>query len=246
MRNHLVVCGLAFALSVAGGCGDDDDDNGNDGGAQAGRGGSSGRGGTGGTGGRAGAGGAAGVGGRAGNAGSAGQNGGTGGNADAGVKLSDAEIAAVALTANAGEVEQGEIAVSAAQRESVRDFARMMVMMHSAAVDRETALFQMIMITPDDNDVSEQLESMSDATVAKLNAANASAFDMLYMSSQVAAHRMVLDLLDDVLLPNAMNAQLRAELTAMRGDVQRHLQLATDVLAGLGADEDAGTSDTGT
>jgi putative membrane protein len=235
MRSQLMTLGLALLLAIGGACGDDDDDT--NGGLDGG-GGAAARGGSGGSAGRAGAG--------AGRGGSAGQNGGRGGSAaDAGAELSDAQIAAVVLAANGGEVEQGEIAVNAGQRDDVRAFARMLVTMHSAAVERENALFRTLMLTPEENAVSAELKAASDATVQALNAANAAGFDMLYVMSQVDAHRKVLDLIDDRLLPSVTSAELRAELNTMRADVQRHLELATELLAALGEAPDGGTEDGG-
>jgi predicted outer membrane protein len=46
---------------------------------------------------------------------------------------------------------------------------------------------------------------------------------------------MVLALLDQLLIPSAEDAELRAELTTTRGEVEMHLKRAEQIKAALGA-----------
>jgi putative membrane protein len=231
MRNLGVTLVLSLALCAAGACGDDDDDNGT--GGRDGGAGTSGRGGSGGTSGRDG--GVSGTGGRGGSGGT---------RADAGA-LSDGEIGGALLTANSGEIEQGAIAVTRAQGDDVRSFAQMLITMHNAALDRETALFKMINLTAVTGDDADALKSASDKAVAQLNSASASEFDALYVSAQVDAHQAVLDLIDDRLMPSAQRAEIKNELTMVRAAVQSHLTAAKALLAKLSEALDGGVEDAG-
>jgi putative membrane protein len=233
MRNLGVTLILSLALCAASACGDDDDDDGTtagrDGGAATG-----GRSGHGGTSGRDG--GVSGTGGRGGSGGTRG---------DAGDAVSDAEIGGALLGANAGEIEQGAIAVTRAEREDVRSFAQMLITMHNAALDRETALFKMINLTAVSGPDAEALKTASDKAVAQLNSASASEFDALYVGAQVDAHQAVLDLIDDRLMPSAQRTEIKMELTTVRTAVQSHLTAAKQLLAKLLAELDGGVEDAG-
>lgn len=234
-KNHWMTCGLAVALIMGAGCGDDDD---------GGRGGRDGGGGVSGSAGRGGAGGSAGAG-RGGSGGTAGQNGGSGGSAadagvDAGAALSDAQIGEIVLVLNAGEVQQGTVAVGKALRADVRAFAQMMVTMHTAAIERENMLFDTIDLSTTESDLSMQLMTMSAATVQRLNNASSATFDRLYVTTQVEMHQAALDLVEDRLLEDVSGSQLRAELNTLRAAIRQHLQQATDLQARLDEDEDGG------
>jgi putative membrane protein len=60
-------------------------------------------------------------------------------------------------------------------------------------------------------------------------------FDSTYIENEVAYHRKFLTALDNVMLPGARNAELKALLTAIRPAVASHLahaeQVRADVLA---------------
>jgi putative membrane protein len=154
--------------------------------------------------------------------------------------LTDPEIASVALTANMGEIEQGDIAETKAQNPAVVALATMLVDMHTAAEQRENALATTLSITPQDNAISSQLRSASSSIVMQLNSASTGDFDAVYVRAQVQVHEQVLDTIDNVLLPDVTNAMLRAELMTTRGEVESHLTAARALAATLDIDTDAG------
>lgn len=137
------------------------------------------------------------------------------------------------------------IALTRAQHQEVRSFAQMLVTMHTASLDREDSLFGMINLTRKKGEAATTLEDASDKTVQQLKSATASIFDTLYVGAQVQAHQDVLDLIDDLLLPNAVNTRLKAEITTLRSEVQRHLTAAKMLRDALQEELDAGTEDAG-
>jgi putative membrane protein len=139
------------------------------------------------------------------------------------VRLNDAEIASVSMTANTGEIAQNMVAVTRAQSDKARGFAQDMVDMHTAALQREMALTQSMSVAPADNATAQMLKSNSDKMVAMLQAASDGDFDNLYLRGQLDAHQMVLSLIDSTLLPSAQAQPLRDELTMMRETVTMHL-----------------------
>jgi putative membrane protein len=158
--------------------------------------------------------------------------GGAGGGSAA--QLSDPEIASVSMTANMGEVQENQIAVTMAQRAEARDFAQDMVDMHNAALQREMSLGMSLMLTPADNAISQMLRSNAQMMVDTLQSTSADQFDAVYLQGQLDAHQMVLSLIDDTLLPSVQNDQLMNELTMMRSTVSMHLDRVRELVSGSG------------
>jgi putative membrane protein len=213
--NLCFVLSTALAIAALPACeSDDDDDDGTDtagsntGGTRAASGGSAGRGGSGGGGGK----------------------GGAGGQAGASASLSDAQILDVAITANAGEVSEAEVATTRADAEDVRTFAEMMLEEHTAAATEAAMLGDDEGLTPASNPVSNNLRTKAMATLTLLEDASDDDFDRVYMESQLTAHQEVLALLTGQLIPQADNAALAAFLAEMRNKVQAHEQEAERIL----------------
>jgi putative membrane protein len=213
---------LGVALAAATGCGDDDDSD------DDGTGGSDG--------GSAGASAAGGSSGKGGSAGTGGSTGGTGGTAEGGsaaVELDDGEILQVVLTANTGEIEQGELASETAQDAAVVTFAETMVTDHTAALDDGEALATDANIEPTESALSASLEAESDAIIATLESTPEEGFDLAYMQAQVMVHQKVLDLLNDELIPQAEDPDLSTYLEDVKAHVEEHLESAQGIVSDL-------------
>lgn len=73
------------------------------------------------------------------------------------VKLTDPEIASVAVTANQIDVKYGEIALKKSKNAEVRKFAETMVNDHNSIIKQATDLAKKLGVTPKDNPVSQSL-----------------------------------------------------------------------------------------
>lgn len=222
-----VIALLCGALVVAA-CGDDDDDDDNGaGGTSAGTSGSGGKGGS--SGGGKGGTSSAGQGGTGGEGASS--AGGEGGAVTA--ELTDGEILQVVETANAGEVEQGELAAGRAQDAAVVAFAELMVTEHNAALEDGEDVAADTGIEPEESSLSQMLAAESDATIATLEETDEAEFDLAYMQAQVTVHQKVLALLDERLIPQADDEALVTYLEDVRTHVENHLSEAEDIVADL-------------
>ena len=146
--------------------------------------------------------------------------------AQAQTALSDAEIAAIVVTANTIDVQYGEIARERATREDVRQFAETMITHHTAVNESAGALVARLGVTPVPSDVSRSLEEQAEQTRTQLRTKSGLEFDRAYIDNEVAYHRAVLSALDELLIPGAQNAELRETLVSVRPAFVAHLEHA--------------------
>jgi putative membrane protein len=148
-------------------------------------------------------------------------------------KLNDAEIAHVAVTANAVDIEMGQIAEKRASSKAVKDFAATMIRDHTGVNKQAGELAAKLHVTPAGNAVSTSLRTGETASKAKLDKATGAAFDKAYMDNEIAYHQAVIDAVDKVLVPQTQNAELKALLENVRPALVAHLDHAKMVRAGL-------------
>lgn len=141
-------------------------------------------------------------------------------------KLNDAQIAHVAVTANAIDVDVAKIALSRTKNAEVKKFAETMQRDHSAVIDAAAALAGKLGVTPADNDLSKSLMTDAKGVETSLNKLNGAAFDKAYIDREVAYHEAVIGALDGVLVPQLQNAELKKFLVDARPAFVAHLDHA--------------------
>jgi putative membrane protein len=67
----------------------------------------------------------------------------------------------------------------------------------------------------------------------KLSKLDGAAFDKAYIDNEVSYHQAVLKALDDTLIPNAQNADLKSLLTSVRAVAATHLDHAQHLQKGM-------------
>jgi putative membrane protein len=149
--------------------------------------------------------------------------------------LTDAAIAHIAVTANAIDSTMGELAKTKASGSAVKDFAKTMVTDHGAVNKQAVQLAQRLKVTPEDNDVSRQLQQGADEARASLESKSGAEFDQAYMQREVEYHQAVLDALDQTLIPGAQNAELKGLLQSVRPAFVAHLERAKQIQGKLGS-----------
>lgn len=144
----------------------------------------------------------------------------------------DPQIAHVAVTANAIDVEIARLAQDRTSTPEVLAFARTMITDHTAVNERAAALAGRLGVTPEDNPVSQSLQGGAAEATAQLSGLEGEAFDRAYIEREVAYHQAVLDALDQTLIPGATNAELRGLLEEVRPAIAAHLDHARALQAG--------------
>ena len=147
--------------------------------------------------------------------------------------LSDPEVAHVAVTANAIDIELGKLALAKASAPAVRAFATSMVETHTAVNARAAELAKKLGVTPADNPVSQSLLKGAGEAKAGVERLSGGAFDRAYIDREIAYHQAVLGALDGVLIPTTENAELKRLLVEVRPAIEAHLAHARQVRQGL-------------
>jgi putative membrane protein len=165
-------------------------------------------------------------------------NGGTGGSGSGGstaAVVTDGAALGIMLEANGGEVQTGQVALPALTNADVRAFAMQIVADHTGAIARLQAIAASEQLAEEDSPQRRMVQAEGAQAVATLQATPVAAIDATFVSIQVRLHTSVLNMLDTMLIPNATNAQFKAELQMERAAVQMHLTHAQALDAQLGA-----------
>jgi putative membrane protein len=149
--------------------------------------------------------------------------------AQTGTELTDGQILQVTHTANTGEIAQGKLALSKSKDTRVLGFAQMMVHDHTQADDKGMAIAKKNSIARQQSPTSEALKSDAESATNSLKVEPAGDFDAEYIATQVREHKAVLDMLDQKLIVNATNPDVKAYLAEVRAAVTSHLQQAQDL-----------------
>ena len=147
---------------------------------------------------------------------------------------SDAQIAAIVVTANQVDIDAGQLAGQRSRSEPVQSFARLMVSDHASVNQQATALAGRLKLTPEDNPTSASLKQGGQDNLQRLQALHGEAFDRAYVDHEVSYHQAVIDALDKTLIPGARNSELKALLVKVRPAFVAHLEHAKALQAQLG------------
>lgn len=148
--------------------------------------------------------------------------------------LSDGDIAAITDATNNGEIEQAKLALKKTKNAKVKKLAQMMLDDHQKAVNDQNSVVQKASITPSSNTLSRQMIDDGSTALSTLQNDTGKEFDSAYVDLQVNEHRQVLQTLDQKLIPNAQNADLKSALQTQRAKVAEHLKHAEDLQKQMG------------
>lgn len=141
-------------------------------------------------------------------------------------KLSDAEIASVAVVANQNDINFANIALKKSKDPQVIEFAKTMITDHQSVINMAVALVTKLKVTPKDNAVSKQYLANAKTTMNMLNSKSGKAFDKAYVDNEVTYHKAVIAAVNTVLIPQAKNAELKALLEKVVPILNTHLKHA--------------------
>ena len=146
---------------------------------------------------------------------------------------SDAQIAAIVVTANQVDIDVGKFAQTKAHAADVKAFARQMVTDHTGVNKQAAELANRLKLTPEDNPTAQSLQQGGVDALKTLDPLKGAAFDKAYIAREVDYHTQVIDAIDKTLIPSAQNAELKALLVNSRPAFVGHLEHAKQIQAKL-------------
>ena len=148
--------------------------------------------------------------------------------------VTDAQIAAIVVTANQVDIDAGKYAQAASSNSAVKAFAERMVTDHTSVNKAASDLVAKLSVKPEENDTSRALRAGGEKNLAHLKTLKGVDLDKAYAAHEVAYHQQVLDALDKTLTPGAQNAELKALLVKVRPAFVAHLEHAKHLQSSVG------------
>ena len=116
-----------------------------------------------------------------------------------------------------------QIAQKKSKNADVLKFAETMAKDHQAVIDQAVALVTKLGVTPKDNATTKSFLEGAVKTKAMLNSKKGSAFDKAYIDNEVAYHKAAISEVENVLIPNATNSELKSLLESAVPLFKTHL-----------------------
>lgn len=141
-------------------------------------------------------------------------------------KLSDAEVAHAAVTANQIDIDFAEVAKSKSSNTEILKFAETMRNDHNAVITQAVALATKLGVIMVNNDVSKQLTADAEKTRNMLRTTSKKNFDKVYIDNEVSYHKAVISAVEGLLIPETENSELKELLQNVVRALKTHLEHA--------------------
>ena len=148
-------------------------------------------------------------------------------------KLTDPEIASIAVTANQIDIDYARIALEKSSNADVKKFATTMAKDHQAVIDQAIALATKLGVTPQDNATTQSLVKGAADIKAVFDTKSGADFDKAYVDNEVEYHKAAISLVESKLIADATNAELKSLLQSALPIFKGHLEHAEMVQKGL-------------
>lgn len=146
-------------------------------------------------------------------------------------KPTDPQIAHIAYTAGQIDIQAAQQALKKSKNKDVIAFAKDMERDHKAVNNKALALVKKLKVKPEDNPTSQALVKQAAAKRAELAKLSGKEFDKAYIDNEVAYHKTVDNALENTLIPDASNQELKDLLKTALKIFQGHEQHAEHVAA---------------
>ncbi len=138
--------------------------------------------------------------------------------------LNDAQIMKVMQTLRQNDKEMGELAQNKGDTQAVRSLGDQLEQDQKNGVIGISNVEKNTKVTPQDNDLSQALQTMQKEKSAKLSGLSGKEFDLAYLEQSLALNEKALQVIDTDLLPKAQSPDLKALLVQMKTEMEMHKQ----------------------
>ena len=152
-------------------------------------------------------------------------------------KLSDAQIIQVVETTNNGVVTSSVMEKSNGKIDQAKNLADLIMDQHKQDNKKLKALAKKFDIKPQDSASSQRAKTDASKVNKVLGSLKGRELDRAYVAKQIEVQKKVLNELDDELIPQAQNADLKELLEHTRDKVARNLDHAKAIQGTVGTEE---------
>jgi putative membrane protein len=139
-------------------------------------------------------------------------------------KQKDGEIVAFLVTLNKNEIAAAKQAMKKSKTASVKQYATMLNKQHTQNLADTLKVSKKIGIAPNNTAAVVQLQQNGKEELVGLAALKGNEFEKAYIDAMVKDHTDALNLIDNNLLVNVTNPDLKAQIEATRPHIAAHLQ----------------------
>lgn len=143
--------------------------------------------------------------------------------------MTDGQISKILLTINQGEIDAAKWAKKHAANKDVKNFAKNMYKGHEKNKKKTQDMAKNMMISLEDSDLNKTIQDEAMSSNNNLKSLKKEEMDKVYISQQIMMHENALNHINNTLIPNASNPDLRAHLEKTRDDVSSHLTHAKEL-----------------
>lgn len=144
-------------------------------------------------------------------------------------KYNDAEIAHIAVIANKIDVETAKLAKKKSDQPDVLGFANTMINDHSAVIKKAKDLVKKLGVKPQKNSLSKKLMKDAQKTRSMLRNKSGADFNQAYINHEVNYHNAVINTIENVLVPDTENKELKQLLESVLPALKTHLDQAKNI-----------------
>ncbi|MEO6894258.1 MAG: DUF4142 domain-containing protein, partial [Ginsengibacter sp.] len=131
------------------------------------------------------------------------------------------------------DIDYANIAKEKSKNKNVLEFAATMAKDHGKVNEQAIALAKKLGVTPQDNPTTQSLMSQAATTKEMLNSKSGADFDKAYIDNEVAYHKAAIDVVQNTLIPDATNPELKSLLESALPIFKGHLEHAEKIQAEL-------------
>lgn len=147
----------------------------------------------------------------------------------------DGDVLGSFIAINQDGVEDGRLATQQGSTQAVRDLGKTFARDHDDLIQRARQLGTKLSVTPAAN-ASDPTAQIHAAAVADLRGKSGKEFDRAFLQHEIDFHQAAINALNNTMLPNATNAEIKTFLQQAIPTYQAHQQGAQDLRAKLPAE----------
>ncbi|WP_370399906.1 DUF4142 domain-containing protein [Sulfitobacter sp. JB4-11] len=124
--------------------------------------------------------------------------------------MNDLEYAHIAYTADNIDIRYAHLALALSTNPAIHEFANTMIRDHTAVNEAALGLLDKLGASAQDNEFSQTLNTNADKIIDGFVQLRGAEFDAAYAENELAYHRAVNDLVENTMIPNIENDEVRA------------------------------------